>query len=185
MPDREACAAELAAALDRSPAAAKTTLLEILSDVGGTKALQTLATAAGSDDPQLQDTGSRLLGIWNSVDAAPVLLDLAKNAPAEKYRVRALRGYIGVARKFAMPDKKRAEMCQNAINATRRPSEHKLALDVMTLHPSTEALSLAVNAMKIPGLKDDATAAALVIAQKLRKKGVDVSALMSAAGLDQ
>ena len=31
-----------------------------------------------SDDPQLQDTGSRLLGKWNSVDAAPVLMDLAK-----------------------------------------------------------------------------------------------------------
>ena len=185
MPDREACAAELAVAMERSPSAAKNTLLEILSEVGGTKALQTLATAAKSSEDQLQDTSSRLLGKWNSVDAAPVLLDLAKTAPAEKYRVRALRGYIGIARKFAMTDKARAEMCRNAINATRRPTERKLALDVLTLHPSTEALNLAVNAMKIPGLKDDATAAALVIAQKLSKKGVDVSAVMSAAGLDK
>ncbi|HIE95699.1 MAG TPA: PBS lyase [Fuerstia sp.] len=185
MPDREACAAELAAALERSPSAAKSTLLEILSDVGGTKALQTLATAAKSSDDQLQDTSSRLLGKWNSVDAAPVLLDLAKTAPAEKYQVRALRGYIGVARKFAMPDKQRAEMCRNAINATRRPTERKLALDVLTLHPSVDGLKLAVNAMKVPTLKDDATAAALVIAQKVGGKGVDVSALMAAAGLDE
>jgi HEAT repeat protein len=186
MPDREACAAELAGALGRSPAAAKTTLLEILSEVGGTKALQTLATAAKSSDDQLQDTSSRLLGKWNSVDAAPVLLDLAlaKTAPAEKYRVRALRGYIGVARKFAMPDKARAEMCRNALNATRRPAERKLALDVLKLHPSVDGLKLAVSAMKIASLKDDATAAALVIAQKVGGKGVDVSALMAAAGLD-
>ena len=59
-----------------------TILLEILGEVGGAKALSTLATAAKSSDPELQDTGSRLLGKWNGVDAAPVLLDLAKTAPA-------------------------------------------------------------------------------------------------------
>ncbi|MCP4783776.1 MAG: PBS lyase [Fuerstiella sp.] len=184
MPDREACAAELASAMERSPSAAKSTLLEILSDVGGTNALQTLATAAKSGDDQLQDTSSRLLGKWNSVDAAPVLLDLAKTAPAEKYQVRALRGFIGVARKFTMPDKQRAEMCRNAMNATRRPAERKLALDVLILHPSIDGLKVAVSAMKVASLKDDATAAALAIAQKVGGKGIDVSALMATAGLD-
>ena len=100
MPDREACAGQLADALQRSSADTKTTLLEILSEVGGSSALKTLAASAMSDDDRLQDTGSRLLGTWNSVDAAPVLLDLAKHAPADKYRVRSLRGYIGLARKF-------------------------------------------------------------------------------------
>jgi len=185
MPDREACATELAAALNRAPAATKTTLLEILKDVGGNKALQTLATAARSKDPQLQDTGSRLLGTWNGLAAAPVLLDLAKTGPAEKYRVRAVRGYLGLARKFAMPDAQRAQMCRNAFSATRRPTEHKLALDVLKLHPSTEGLQLAVTAMKTPALKADATAAALVIAQKLGGKGVDVSKLLSGVGLDK
>ena len=184
MPDREACAAELSAALNRSPAAAKSTLLEIIADVGGTKSLQTLASAARSADPQLQDTGSRLLGTWNSVAAAPILLDLAKTGPAEKYRVRALRGYLGLARKFAMPDAQRAEMCQNAFNVTRRISEHKLALDVLRLHPSAAGLKLAINAMKVSSLKADATAAAMVIAQKVGGQGVDVSKLLSGAGFD-
>ena len=185
MPDREACASALAIALNRAPAASKVTLLEILSDVGGAKALQTLATAAKSKEPQLQDAGSRLLGKWNSVAAAPVLLDLAKTGPEEKYRVRALRGYLGLARKFAMPDAQRAQMCQNAFDATRRPTEHKLALDVLKLHPSAAGLKLAINAMKIPGLKSDATAAALVIAQKVGGNGVDVSKLLSGVGLEK
>lgn len=185
MADREACAGELSKALSNSPAAAKTTLLEIIADVGGTKALQTLATAAKSSDPQLQDAGSRLLGTWNGVAAAPVLLDLAKTGPAEKYRVRALRGYLGLARKFAMPATQRAEMCQNAFNSTRRLSEHKLALDVLKLHPSAPGLKLALDAMKMPGLKADASAAAMAIAQKVGGKGVDVSALLSGAGLDK
>ncbi len=97
MPDREACATELALALDRAPTATKSALLEILGEMGGNQALKTIGQAAKSDDPQLQDTGSRLLGKWNGVEAAPFLLDLAKTAPAEKYKIRALRGYIGLA----------------------------------------------------------------------------------------
>ena len=185
MPDREACAAELAMALQRSPAAAKSNLLEILSDVGGTSALETLANAAKSADPQLQDDGSRLLGKWNSVDAAPVLLDLAKTAPAEKYQVRALRGYIGLARKFAMSDQQRAEMCRKAMETSSRIDEQKLVLDVLQLHPSIETLKLAINARQVPELKNDATAAALAIAEKIRGKRVEVRKLMSDAGLNK
>ncbi len=185
MPDREACAAELATALERSPAATKSTLLEILGAVGGTKALQTLASAAKSNDPQLQDTGSRLLGKWNSVDAAPVLLDLAKTAPEAKYQIRALRGYIGLARKFAMPESQRVAMCQRAFDTARRPAEQKLVLDVLKIRPSTQGLKLAVNAMQVPELKQAATEATLVIAQKIRGKRVEVRKLLSKAGLDK
>jgi HEAT repeat protein len=185
MPDREACAKELANALNRAPSTAKTKLLEIISDVGGKTALQTLATAAVDKDTTLQDTSSRLLGKWNGVEAAPVLLDLAKKAPAEKFRVRALRGYIGLARKFAMPEKQRVAMCESAVKATNRSSEHKLVLDVLQLHPSAEGLRLAIRIMKNPALKNDASAAVMVIAQKVAGKGVDVKSLMAGVGLDK
>lgn len=185
MPDREACAAELATALDGAPGSAKSMLLEIVADVGGEKALKTIATAAKGPDPKLQDTGSRLLGLWNGVAAAPVLLDLAKTGPVEKYRVRALRGYLGLARKFAMPDQERAKMCQNAFDATDRLSEHKLALDVLKIHPSADGLKLAIDAMKNPELKDDATSVAMTIASKVGGEGVDVNKLLTGAGLDK
>ena len=146
VPGREACATELASALDGAPAESKPVVLEILGSVGGTKALNTLAAAAKSENPELQDVGSRLLGKWNSVDAAPVLLDLAKTAPSEKYQVRALRGYIGLVRKFPMSAGMRAEMCQQAFELAR-PAEQKLVLDVLELHPSTETLKVAIKAM--------------------------------------
>jgi hypothetical protein len=183
MPEREECASELAGAVSRAPADTRSTLLEILSEVGGAKALSSLAAAAKSDEAELQDTASRLLGKWNGVDAAPVLLDLAKTAPAAKYQVRALRGYIGLARKFAMPEPQRVAMCQQAIDASSRLDEQKLVLDVLKLHPSAEALQLAIKLMKVAELKDDATAATLVIAQKIGGQGVDVSRMLSAAGL--
>jgi len=183
MPDREACAAQLAIALNRSPSATKSTLLEILSDVGGTKALSTLGVAAKSNDPILQDTASRLLGKWNSVDAAPVLLDLAKTGPVNKYRVRALRGYIGLARKFAMPEKQRAEMCRKALDAASQPAEQKLVLEVLKLHPSAEGLKLAMSAIELPALKNDATQATQVIAQKIFGNGANLRRVLSGAGL--
>jgi HEAT repeat protein len=191
MPDREACADELAMALERSPAATKSTLLEILSDVGGTKALKTIGAAAKSDDPQLQDTGSRLLGKWNSIDAAPVRLDLAKTAPEDKYHVRAIKGYIGLARRFsnAMPEDQRLQMCQNAFAACHHPAEQKLVLDVLKLHPNIEALKMVAKAMRdVPELKEDATQAALVIAQKIGNKpelAAEARELLDKAGLEK
>ncbi len=184
MPDRDECAQELTDALQRSPSATKEALLEILTEVGGATALRTLGDSASSSDPLLQDVGSRLLGKWNSVDAAPVLLQLAKTAPDNKYKVRALRGYLGLARKFAMPEPQRVEMCRNAVDAALRVDEQKLALDVLQLRPSPEGLNLAVQMKQTPALEEAATAATLVIAQKLGGKGVDVQKLLAGAGLD-
>ncbi|HUQ72370.1 MAG TPA: HEAT repeat domain-containing protein [Planctomycetaceae bacterium] len=186
MPDREACASELAAALGRSSAMTKDDLLEILSEVGGAKSLQTIGAAAKSNDPQLQDTGSRLLGKWSSVDAAPVLLDLAKTAPSDKYHVRAVKGYISLARRFAtMSESDRLEICQNALEVARYPADKKLVLDVLKLYPTVESLKLAIKAIQIPELKDDATEAALAIAPKIKGNADQVKDVLSKAGLDK
>jgi HEAT repeat protein len=181
MPDREACAAEISAALDRSPVATKIVMLEILSAVGGTKALASVGGAAKSDDPQLQDAGSRLLGEWMTIDAAPVLLDLAKTS--DKYHSRAVRGYIRIARQFVMPEPQRAEMCRSAMAAARQPADKKLVIEVLKRYPSLEMLKQAVQAAETPELKEDAQAAAVTIAQKLPKTK-EVRDLLSKAGVD-
>ncbi len=89
MPDREACAEKLTAAMSQAPAAGKATILQILSSMGGTRALQTVGAAAKKSSPELQDAASQMLGEWMTVDAAPVLLDLAKTSTDAKYQVRA------------------------------------------------------------------------------------------------
>ena len=184
MPDREACAAELAAAYDRaSSVPTKSYLLQVLGSVGGTKALQTLGSAAKNGDPELQDVSSRLLGEWMTADAAPVLLDLAKNGT--RYQICALRGYIRIARQFVLPDQERIEMCQKAFDAAEQPAEQKLVLEVLKRHPNVESLKLAIKATQVPELKDEAGQIALAIAQKLQGDGVDVKELLSKAGLEK
>lgn len=185
MPDREACATELAAAFDRAPTTSKVLLLDILGDVGGEKALKTLAAAAKGKDPQLQDAGSRILGKWASLDAAPILLDLAKTAPAAQFRNRALKGYISLARRFAMPDEQRADMCQKAFDLSKELAEQKLVLDVCRIQPSVETLKFAIKLMQVPDLKEDATQTTLLIAQKLGAKGINVREQLSKAGFEK
>jgi hypothetical protein len=186
MPDREACATELIAAMDKASAlATKTTLLETLGAMGGTKALAAMATAAKGSNPDLQDVSTKLLGEWMTEDAAPVLLDLSKSAPGEKYQIRALKGYIRIARQFVMPEKQRAEMCTKALEVANKPAEQKMVLDVLKRYPHNETVKVAIKAMQIPGIKEDATQSTLIIAQKMASKGANVSDLLAKAGLQK
>ncbi len=184
MPDREACATELTAAMPRASVSTKANMLEILGAMGGPTALQTIGAAVKGSDEELQDTGSRLLGEWMTVDAAPVLLDLAKSPASDKYQVRVLRGYIRLARQFTMSDRQRAEMCQNALEASNRTPEQKLVLAVLERYPNLDTLKVAAKATEVPALKEDATRVALAIAEKLGLKSADAQELLSRIRLD-
>jgi HEAT repeat protein len=180
MPDREACAGEIAAAVDKAPVNTKVVLLDILAAVGGTKALAAVGAAGKSPDATLQDASSELLGKWMTPDAGPVLLELAKRSD-NKYQGRSIRGYVRVARQMTMTEPQRVEMCKNALEATRKPEEQKLVLVVLKQYPSVEMLRLAVKAAQMPELKGDAKEAAEAIAQKLPKSD-EVRKLLAQVG---
>jgi HEAT repeat protein len=183
MPDRETCAAKLADEMSRAPVSAQCAILEILSAMGGETALQTVGAAAKSSTPELQDAGSRLLGEWMTVDAAPVLLDLAKTADEGKYQIRAVRGYIRIVRQFDIPARQRADMCRTALQIAKRDAEKKLILEVLQRYPNIDTLKLAIEMAETPALKNDASAAAMVIAQKVGGSA-DVRDLLTQVGQD-
>jgi len=184
MPDREACAGELVAALSGASVPTQCDLLETLGAVGGVKALERIGAAAKSSDSQIQDTASSLLGKWMNVDAAPVLLDLAKTTADEKYQARALRGYLRLVRQFSTPGAERDAMCKKAFDASKRAAEQKLVLEVLQLNPSLDTLKLAVKAIEVPELKEDAARVAMIIAQKLGDKAAGAKDLLAKVHLD-
>ena len=162
---------------------AQAALLSIIGAVGGKKALDSIDTAIAGTNAELQDIGTKLLGEWMTADAGPVLLKLAKTGPKE-YRVRALRGYIRIAKQFKMPIPERAEMCQQALEAATRPEEQKLVLGILEVFPSVETLRLAIKASQLPGLKDDAVRSAMKIAQKVGGDAEGVRELLAQIGLE-
>ena len=123
---------------------------------------------------QLQDTGSRVLGEWMTLDAAPVLLDLAKTAPSDKYQGPCAARLPSLARQFAKSDKQRAEMCESALDASDRIAEQQLVLAVLERYPEPRRPQGRHQARQVPALKEDATRVALAIIQKLGDKAGDV-----------
>ena len=170
MPDREACAAQLVSALAQAPVEVKCVILDILGAMQGKTALAAVDAAAKSADIQQQDAATRLLGRWMSADAAPVLLDLAKNLPDGKFKVRAMRGYIRVFRQLKLPPQQVLVMCSSAMQVARRDDERKLILDTLTRYPSPASLALATGSLGSDTLRDTAATVSIAIAGKIVDK---------------
>jgi len=166
MPDRDATAQKLLAAMAGATAEQKASLLELVGAVGGAKALDGMADAARSGDDALADAASRVLGEWMSADAAPVLLDLARSG-SEKYKIRALRGYLRIARQLDVPDAQRIAMCREAAKISKRDAEKKLILEVLRRNPAPESLALAASYLADSPLKAEAASVVLTIAEKI------------------
>lgn len=164
--DRTALAKELATNLGGTDDA-KIFFVELLGTVGGDQALKELSTASKSDDPILQDAGTRVLGEWMSTDAAPILLDIATTHTDKKYRVRTLRGYVRIVRQLDLSDAERLAMCGKAMAAAERYDERNLALEVMGRIPTKAAMAAILPHLQNAGSKEAAAKAAVALSEKL------------------
>ena len=167
MPDQNVCATMLTTAMDGTSVVMQKELLEIIAAVAGDKSLETLGNVALTGDRELQDAATQLLGNWMTTDAGPVLLAAAKDEQNE-FRVRALRGYLRLARQFPMDVEQRLEFCREGLATATRDAERKLVLEIAARRPGVEMLQVVVDvAKKYPELKTDASNAAIAIAQKI------------------
>ena len=166
MPDREATATQLADAMRRADTPTQARLLEILGAMGGAKALATIAAEAQSDEAELQDVGTRVLGQWMTADAAGPLYDIASSN--HRYQTRALRGYLRIARQLNLPDRERLAMCRKALAIAERPQERELALEAMKRSPSAEAIELASSLLDDRELRDQAVETAIFIGEAIK-----------------
>ena len=169
MRDRESTAAELAGAMPRASTPAKASVVRILGAMGGQKALRTIAMAAKTGEDELQDATTQVLGQWMTADAAPVLLEITKDPSSKKYHVRALRGYLRIARQLKqLPDGQRIAMAREALAIAQRPEERELALDVLKRCPSAEGVELASSLLDDKELRERAVETAVFIAEKIK-----------------
>ena len=164
---QQGCAEKLTTALSDAPTTAKTLLLEQLVSVGGATALETVVAAARSNDETMQDNATRLLGEWLTADAAPALFDLAKTLPEGKYQIRALRGYVRIARQLDMTPEERMAICGNVLAIAKRRDDRVLVLEVLKRYPTKEGLQLAEALLEDPELRRAAQSTINVIRGKM------------------
>jgi len=166
MPDLDAAADKLMTAWNSASPDARLIIVEVLGAMGGSRALAILGRLGKEGDDAVQDAVTRVLGEWMSADAGPVLLDLAKTGNP-KYRIRALRGYIRIARQLEVPLEDRIAMCSQALQAAQRPEEKRLVLEVLRRYPTSTGLQLAVTLLSDAELRPEAADSAIQIAEKL------------------
>ena len=165
--DKESCAKTLARCFTRASRQVRFFLLELLGSVGGSTALEAVASAALSEDEQTQDVATRVLGQWLSPDAAPVLMEVAEKSPYRKYQVRALRGAIRILRQMDVPDGSRITMCSQGMKLAERDEERVLVLEALGRIPSARALPIVVPYLQTESLKKAACSATVSIAEKI------------------
>lgn len=166
MPNANAVAQAVAERLKSWPEADRPALLRVLGAVGGAKSLEIVAQVAEEGTPELQDAATRVLGEWMSPDAAPYLYQIA--AGNGKYKTRALRGYLRIARQLNLPSEERLAMCRKALEIAERAEERQLALEVMKRAPSAEAVELAVSLIEDGRVRDQAVETAVFIGEKIK-----------------
>ncbi len=164
--DKEAVATLLADALPKAAGPVKVRVLTSLGNIGGAKALQTVAAAARSNKKEERDAAYRALGEWGSADAAPVLFELHEGVTDENLKSRAIKAYIRIARQFDMPPADRVAMCRKALEAAQRDADKRLVLEVLLRYPSDDMQAIALEATKFAGLKDEASLVLLGMASE-------------------
>lgn len=149
-------------------------LLDVLSAIGGPRALEAVAAAARRGQSDLEDQATRVLGNWPTPDAAEVLLELARSD--SPYATRALRGYLRIARQLAGSSTERVSMCREALNTAERDAERLLVLQILERDASVEALGLAIGQLSNDRLVEQAGETVLRIANRVSRKNPQAAA---------
>jgi HEAT repeat protein len=168
--DKDACTKRLVSALSKAVPAVKPALLRTLRVAGGPDALKAVRGAVDDADKEVHATAVRVLGEWTSTDAAPVLLELAKNAGEPADKILALRGYLGIALRENVAAEDKLAICRQAAPLIRREEEKRLLLGSLGSVASAESLDFIVPYLDDSSVKAEAVATVMAIAEKRQKK---------------
>jgi HEAT repeat protein len=163
----DSCVSQVEARLAQAQPAQKCALLRVLGAIGGANALKAVRNAVSDPNTEVHATAIRVMGGWNSTDAAPDLLDLARTASSPTDKMICLRGYLALAGHGDLPTEQRLAMCRQAAVLVQKDDEKKLLLAALGGIASVEALDLIVPYLDDAATKEEASTAAVEISAKL------------------
>jgi HEAT repeat protein len=164
--DKDQTARRVIEAMDRASAAERRQVLPLLSELATPAALAAAQAATRDQDSELAKEAVRVLAQWPSAASAPHLLETARTTTDATVHALALRGCIEVTAHEPNASK-RLGMLQQAMAAARRPDEKKQALSQIGQIHTPEALQTVLRDLAAPGLANEASSAAISIAEKL------------------
>jgi HEAT repeat protein len=162
-----ACTDALCAALAQATAEPKLALLRALRSAGGPKALEAVRAATKDANAEVKNAATSLLCEWPSAEALPDLMQLLKTATTQRDKILALRGIIGLIPLQDAPAEKKLASLKEVLPLAERTEEKRLALAALAAIPTVEALALVTPHLDSPALKEEASQAAVAIAEKI------------------
>jgi HEAT repeat protein len=174
---REACVGAIAAGLADADAASRVALLRGLARAGGGKAMEAVVARLSDDDESVRDEAVRMLAAWPDAAAAPHLLAIAKKGDNPRHQVLALRGLV----RLAGPQGEKPadlELLAQAMNLAKRVEEKRLALGMLSGIATPQSLALVAPLVDDPATAEEASVAAVLIAEKA--EGADKDKVRSA-----
>jgi HEAT repeat protein len=165
--NKDQCASLVADKMKDADVAQKSALIRVLGSVGGGTALTLVRTAVDDSNSQIHSVAVRTLSAWGTPDAAPHLLELAKNAkdPAEK--MICVRGYLGFAGHTDVAVADRLTMCREAAGLVDNEQSKKLLLGALGSIKSPDALGLITPYFEEEATREEAATATVNVAEKL------------------
>jgi hypothetical protein len=165
-PDKEQAARSVVQAMNRFEPADRHHILPLLAELASPSALHAAQKASRDLDPAFAREAVRVLAQWPTAAPAAHLLELAGTGADSTIQTLALRAAIAVA--AHEPDTSiRLALLQHALTAARGAEEKKQALGQIGQVPTLQALELALDNLTNPALGDEASLAAVSIAEKL------------------
>jgi HEAT repeat protein len=169
--DRAGYVEQIAARLAQAPPALKCALLRVAASVGDTPALKCVRAAVNEPDAEVHAAAIRALAGWGTPEAAPDLLELARNAATPTDKLLCLRGYLGFAGHADLPGPERLAMCRNAAGLVQSDDEKKLLLAALGSIHSPDSLALIQPCLDDAGVREEAGNAVLGIATGILQGG--------------
>jgi HEAT repeat protein len=169
--DRAGCVEKIAARLAQAQPAQKCALLRVAASVGNAAALKCVRAGVGEADAEVHAAAIRALAGWNTPEAAPDLLELARSAATPTDKLLCLRGYLGFAGHSDVPGPERLAMCRQAAGLVQSNDEKKLLLAALGSIQSPDSLALIEPYLDDAGVRDEAGNAAVGIATSILQGG--------------
>ena len=166
-PDATICAVELMPGLTKAQGAAKLALLRVLGTVGGPEALASVRAAAADSDEAVKETAVLALCDWPGAEALPDLAKLARTNEDPKFKLLALRGQLRLISLQSVSDAEKLSQLRELLPLLVHKEEQRRALAILGVIPNAEALALVVPFLTGEGLKEEAAAAAVEVAEKI------------------
>ncbi len=152
----------------------KMVLLNVLSSIGGPRALEAVRQVVAGQHGELRIAAIRALGAWDSVEGATDLLRVAQSSGDGAERVLSLRSYLNLVNEPGLKPDAKMEMIRQAAGLVNSPDETKLLLATLGGISTLPSLTMAQAYLQQPEVKEEAVSAILRIAEKmLQARSVD------------